>query len=106
MKQIFHKDEVNELVNDFLSEKISIIKLTDILNERASKATGKVIHGVLIKHRDAPEVYGGVAVHTIEGNYAVAMKDQGEAVKRIGQQVKCRQDFDYYKLVEILDYVD
>lgn len=106
MKQIFLIDEVSELVNNYLSEKITIGKLTEILNERANTATGKVLHGVIIEHPFSPETYGCVAVLTIEGNFAITMKDQKEAKKRIGQEVKCRQDFEFYKTVEILDYVD
>lgn len=107
MKQIFFIDEVKELINSYLSDNISISKLTEVLNEKANAAYGDVITGVIVRHRDAPRIYGGVAIETPEAKYAIIqVSDQKEAYKRIGQSVKCRQNYDYYKAVDIVEFID
>jgi hypothetical protein len=61
-------------------------------------------HGVIIEHRPAPETYGGVAVETAIGSFAVVKKHQKQAAEKIGESVRVRQVDHCYKAVEILDF--
>jgi hypothetical protein len=60
------------------------------------------LQGVIIEHRPAPELYGGVGVSTLLGDYAVMKKDQARAAKLIGHKVQVRTVPEYYATVEIL----
>lgn len=71
-----------------------------ILNEESE------IDGVIIKHRPAPEIYGGVAVKTVVGNFAIVKEHQEEAAKNKGEHVKVKPHKEYYGTVMILQYHD
>lgn len=64
------------------------------------------IDGVIIKHRPAPETYGGVAVKTMVGNFAIVKEHQVEAEKNKGERVRVKPHKDYYGTVIILKYHD
>lgn len=106
MSKIFFIDEVRELVHKYFEQEISIGKLTDLLNERAVNAVPGTLTGRIIKHLPAGEIYGGVAVETPVGNFAVSKRNQEVAHKNIGAKVIVSVMPDFYKTVEIVDYPD
>jgi len=69
-----------------------------ILNEDSE------IDGIIIKHHQSPETYGGVAIKTHVGNFAIVKEDQEKAVKNKGETVRVKPHKDYYGTVMILQY--
>lgn len=106
MSKIFVIDEVKELVHKYFEQEITIGKLTELLNEKAVNAVPGTLTGRVIKHIPAGEIYGGVAVETPVGNFAVSKRDQETAHKNIGAKVIVSVMADFYKTVEIRDYPD
>lgn len=64
------------------------------------------IDGVIIKYRNAHKMYGGVAVKTHIGNFAIVKENQDKAYKNIGEKVKVQPHKKYYGTVKILLYHD
>jgi len=70
-----------------------------ILNEDSE------IEGVIITHPVAPETYGGVAVKTNIGSFAIVKEDQKRAAKNKGKTVRVTPHIYYYGTVFILQYL-
>lgn len=64
------------------------------------------INGVIIKHKLSPEIYGGVAIQTYLGNFAIVKEHQKEAAKNIGASVRVKPHKYYYCTVMVLQYHD
>jgi len=106
MSKFFSIDELHELIGKYLEQEITIGKLTELLNLKAVNAVPGTLTGIIIKHIPAGEIYGGVAVETAVGNFAVSKKDQLLARANIGAKVIVSVMEDFYKTVEIRDYPD
>jgi len=62
------------------------------------------VDGVIIKHH-SPGAYGGVAVKTAIGNFAIVKEDQEKAAKNKGERVRVKPHKGYYGTVMIISYL-
>jgi len=70
-----------------------------ILNENSE------IEGIIIKHHHDPKTFGGVAVKTNIGNFAIVKDDQEKAAKNKGERVRVKPHREYYGTVMIVKWM-
>lgn len=96
-------NRVFEAFYSLLSKPPEVIALDDIKIPKESQPEEKW-EGVIIKHHPAPETYGGVAIRTVGGNYAVVKECQEKASENIGERVIVTKVPECYMTVKILEY--